>query len=60
MAALSVLFSSLKPSFLFVLMNTAKLGKLGSRSYKNGKKEFICQYCTGYSCLQCDERDYQL
>ena len=24
-------------------------------SYKNGKKNFICQHCTDYSCLKCDK-----
>ena len=27
-------------------------------SYKNGKKDFICQYCTDYSCLKCDKHVY--
>ena len=27
-------------------------------SYKNGKKDFICQYCTDYSCLKCDKNVY--
>ena len=27
-------------------------------SYKNGKKDFICQYCTDYSCLKCDKHIY--
>ena len=24
-------------------------------SYKNGKKDFICQQCTDYFCLRCDK-----
>ena len=27
-------------------------------SYKNGKQDFICQYCTDYSWLKCDKHDY--
>ena len=27
-------------------------------SYKNGKKDFICQYCTDYSCLKCEKHVY--
>ena len=27
-------------------------------SYKNGKKDFICQYCTDYTCLKCDKHVY--
>ena len=27
-------------------------------SYTNGKKDFICQYCTGCSCLKCDKHVY--
>ena len=27
-------------------------------SYKNGKKDFICQYCTDYSHLKCDKHVY--
>ena len=27
-------------------------------TYKNGKKDFICQYCTDYSCLKYDKHVY--
>ena len=27
-------------------------------TYKNGKKDLICQYCTDYPCIKCDKHVY--
>ena len=32
-----------------------KIDNRQNLSYKNGKKDFICEYCTDYSCLKCDK-----
>ena len=29
-------------------------------SYKNGKKDFICEYCVDYSSLKCDKHVYDI